>query len=514
MLPVCIFLFVLIGNSESARILFVGGTPSYSHQVVYQPIWKELSLRGHQVTAITSNPLNDASLSNLTEIDTSFVYKLIDEKYKFGETLDRLKDDTLKFAKYFLNLLSSMSEEQLASDQVQELINSDANFDLVIAEFLLPTHLAFSHRFNCPLIAITSLDASLPGHDSVGNPSHPVLNPDSLLQFNGDLTFLQRVTSTIYNIIRRITFESVKSKEDEIVAKYFGEGYPPLTEIIDRIDMFFMNVNPAFHNLRPTVPAVVHIGGGMNIRPPKKLPEELQTFLDNAKEGVIYFSMGTNVRTSTLSETFLKVLLESFAKLPYKVLWKLDNENLPNKSDNILIRKWLPQQDVLRHKNVKIFITQGGLQSIEEAINFKVPLLAVPFFADQFSNAKQIEVKRIGKALDHHKVTTEEFVGAVQEILGNSEYQENIDELSKIAHDQPMSGLEKAVWWSEYVLRNKGAKHLRSPALKMPIYQYLLLDVLLFIIATFGVLGYLILKMGRYLFGKVNLEKKKTQKLL
>lgn len=54
-----------------------------------------------------------------------------------------------------------------------------------------------------------------------------------------------------------------------------------------------------------------------------------------------------------------------------------------------------------------------------------------------------------------------------------------------------MTGLEKAVWWTEYVLRHKGAKHLRSPALDLPAYQYYLLDVLGFCLAVIVTVAYL-----------------------
>lgn len=54
-----------------------------------------------------------------------------------------------------------------------------------------------------------------------------------------------------------------------------------------------------------------------------------------------------------------------------------------------------------------------------------------------------------------------------------------------------MTGLEKAVWWTEYVIRNKGAKLLRNPIRDLPLYQYYFLDVIGFIglicfIVTFG----------------------------
>lgn len=63
--------------------------------------------------------------------------------------------------------------------------------------------------------------------------------------------------------------------------------------------------------------------------------------------------------------------------------------------------------------------------------------------------------------------------------------------------DQPQNGIEKAVWWIEYVIRHKGAKHLRSIAVDLPLWQYLMLDVLgfLFVIVTsFLLIIYFIVK--------------------
>lgn len=55
---------------------------------------------------------------------------------------------------------------------------------------------------------------------------------------------------------------------------------------------------------------------------------------------------------------------------------------------------------------------------------------------------------------------------------------------SRIMHDKPMKPLERAVFWVEYVLRNNGAYHFRSNALDLQWYQYLLLDVVGFIILS------------------------------
>jgi glucuronosyltransferase len=51
--------------------------------------------------------------------------------------------------------------------------------------------------------------------------------------------------------------------------------------------------------------------------------------------------------------------------------------------------------------------------------------------------------------------------------------------LSAVLGDQPQTPLDRAVYWTEYVIRHKGAAHLRSAAADLSWYQYLLLDVML-----------------------------------
>jgi glucuronosyltransferase len=69
--------------------------------------------------------------------------------------------------------------------------------------------------------------------------------------------------------------------------------------------------------------------------------------------------------------------------------------------------------------------------------------------------------------------------------------------MSALSKDEPQSPLNRAVWWAEYVLRHNGAKHLRSAALDLAWYQYLLLDVVAFLFLLVAItvyIWYLILK--------------------
>lgn len=78
-------------------------------------------------------------------------------------------------------------------------------------------------------------------------------------------------------------------------------------------------------------------------------------------------------------------------------------------------------------------------------------------------------------------------------------YKQKAKELSEDFRDRPMSPLETAAYWTEYVIRHKGAPHLRSTAIRMPWYQYYLIDVLLviflFSISVCVVIYYLIVKL-------------------
>jgi len=60
-------------------------------------------------------------------------------------------------------------------------------------------------------------------------------------------------------------------------------------------------------------------------------------------------------------------------------------------------------------------------------------------------------------------------------------FSENVKRMSSIFHDRSMSAMDTAIYWVEYVIRNKGAHHLRSAAVDLTWYQYYLLDVITFL---------------------------------
>ncbi|KAJ8923418.1 hypothetical protein NQ315_001976 [Exocentrus adspersus] len=206
---------------------------------------------------------------------------------------------------------------------------------------------------------------------------------------------------------------------------------------------------------------------------------DLKNFLDGAKNGFIYFSLGSNVKSKELRKESLNSIMQALGEMPYKVLWKFEDDYLPGKPQNVKLVKWAPQQAVLAHPNIKLFVTQGGLQSMEEGIYAEVPFVVIPFFADQDQNAHLMQQKGIAVVVDRFPhIEEKELKTAMLEVLNNPIYGNAVKRLKQLAMDTPMTGLEKAVWWIEYVIRHKGAKHLRNPAADLPFYQYYLIDVI------------------------------------
>ncbi|KAK5640042.1 hypothetical protein RI129_010853 [Pyrocoelia pectoralis] len=489
---------VTIHLGSTARILGIVPTPSYSHQVVFQPLFRELSLRGHNVTTITTHPIKDPALTNLTEIDLHFSYETW-QKGVVANIFDYSTNPIGSTIKMMASVLEIL-EQQLSHQSVQEFLNSKQEFDLVIIEASGCVMHAFIAKYKCPFIHMLSYDAPSVTYQEIGNPIHPVLYPHDFYSFYEHLPFLYRLTSVITDYLFKIMVEYAYSYQDKLVSKYFGPNYPPLKEIMENVSMLFVNTDPVFYKVRAHVPAVIQIGSGTHIKPPRPLPKDLQRELDGAKNGFIYLSLGSNAQSMNMPIETRNIILETFAELPYKVLWKFESENLPNKPENVLISKWLPQQDILRHPNIKLFITQGGMQSSEEALYNGVPIIGVPIFGDQFGNIGKMVHKGMGLSIDFDDLNKKEFQEKILEVIQNPKYRNKVKELAELAKDQPSTGLERAVWWSEYVIRHKGAKHLRSPLLDIPWYQYLLLDVLAVLLVILAIFLFILYKVVRYLF--------------
>ena len=122
----------------------------------------------------------------------------------------------------------------------------------------------------------------------------------------------------------------------------------------------------------------------------------MESFVDGSGDaGCIILSFGSILRSADLPSDVRRRFLSTFARLKQRVIMKWEDNSKLSKDDlipsNVKFMTWLPQQDLLGHPKVRLFITHGGLNSIQEAVYHKVPLIILPFIVDQPINARKAQ---------------------------------------------------------------------------------------------------------------------------
>nr|CAI5845674.1 unnamed protein product [Callosobruchus analis] len=278
---------ISVSFSSAANILAVVPSPAFSHQSTFWPIWRELSLSGHHVTLLTTDPMANRSLTNLTEYNFHEVYKYKEELVSLMDTAS-LPVLIHAMRKLVGNILTTFFE----SDVVQNLVknnNSTKKYDLVVIEDLFPEFIIFGEVYRCPTILIHSTDSPPSIHRAMGNSIHPVVYSEKYYACQGTLnvTFLERFGSTLYyaffNLVREFYITPMRNT---LLKKYIGPNAPTIDELLARVDLLLLNINPVLHGAKLLGPNTITFAGGVHMREPQPLPKVSGTtmyFVSNKK---------------------------------------------------------------------------------------------------------------------------------------------------------------------------------------------------------------------------------------
>ncbi|KAH9634398.1 hypothetical protein HF086_000224 [Spodoptera exigua] len=450
LLTVVACLSLSVPFSNGAKILGFFPFPSISHQVAFRPLMHELARRGHQVTVITPDPAfpKGGTPPNLTEIDVhDATYRMWHEQ--FVATPKGHKGNLVADFNIIYKLTAKIVDVELKDEEVKRLINDkNQTFDLIFAEAMMRPAIVFSHIYKAPVILMSSFGSFSDNYEVMGAPIHPFLYPFTVSRRLHSTSLWDKI-GHLYDYIRITMIQKNNYiEENRILRSHFGDNIPSVQEMNNNVAMLFLNLNPIFEGNQPVPPSVIHVGG-IHQKPHKPLPKDLKSYLDSSKNGVVYVSFGTNVDPTLFSPEKIAMFVRAFSRLPYDVLWKWNKDELPGRTDNIKISKWLPQSDLLN-----------------EAITGGIPMIGIPMYGDQC-------------------------------------YRRNVKKLGELMTDEPMTPLERAVWWTEHVLRHGGARHLRGPAANMSWAEYYELDLVLTLLLALVIAIATIVLIAKYLYNQV-----------
>ncbi|XP_049311877.1 UDP-glycosyltransferase UGT5 isoform X2 [Bactrocera dorsalis] len=362
-------------------------------------------------------------------------------------------------------------------------------FNLVIVAYYFNLgHLMLAGCFKAPIILSTETPPSFITNWEVGNPREEGYLTSEFAE--------SRLISNSY--LRRL----INMIIDKFIEGLFGVAHEIFHRLHSNSNLHFncqnirmddvrRNISLVFTNnhfsqgpIRPNVPTMVEIGG---VQIPERripLPQHIADHINKAVHGVIYINLGKGANCTNLPRELLDSLHDVLVESQRYVLWRWADCGKPREDSKILYTRWMPQNDILAQKKVKLFITHGSMSSLGEGQYHAVPMLGVTYSSELVGNVKFLAQFKLAERIDAYKTNKDEIRSKLFNMLNDQSYQERAALYSLLYRDRQLTPRETVLYWVNYVLRYGGTPHMRSPAAEMTQLQMLGLDLIVFTFST------------------------------
>ncbi|MCI4380499.1 hypothetical protein PGIGA_G00240670 [Pangasianodon gigas] len=498
-----------------------------SHWINMDIVLHELHQRGHELTVIRSSTSwyiheNASYYKSVTiqvtqphylerpELMAKFLQRNID--------IQRGEGSLLSFGAMQREMITLLKESHRISGEMVRIILEDktlvkklrdAKYDLILTDPGYGGGVVLGSYLGLPMVLNVRWITHTEGHFAIApSPLSYIPAVGSLVR--DQMNFKERLKNILhYGISMYIDHVIARPAYQHIISEFI-DPEANIYSLIQGTDLWLMRIDFVFEFPRPTMPNVVYVGG-FQCQPSKPLPNNLEMFMQSSGEhGVIIMSLGTLI--GSISPEISEIFASAFARLPQKVVWRHVGPKPSTLGNNTLILDWFPQNNLLGHPKTKVFITHGGTNGIYEAIYHGVPMLGIPLIFDQFDNVVRLKAKGIAEALAVTALDVDTLTRSLKNILDDKQpYRKNMRRMSEIQRDTPMKPMDSAIFWLEYVMRHKGAAHLRTESYKMPWYAYHNVDVLALLFGVFAVVLLLFVLTCRLLFKTLKTKRKIKQ---
>ncbi|XP_012385650.1 UDP-glucuronosyltransferase 1A10 isoform X3 [Dasypus novemcinctus] len=485
--PLCMCLLLVSGFAEAGKLLVIPFDGS--HWFTMRSVLEKLSQRGHELVLVQPEVSWHLETSlNYTVKTYSTSYTLEDFNREFlAFSYSQWKTKPLGIFSLLMNTPSSNSFKYIFS-HCRSLFNDaklveylkESSFDAVFLDPFDMCGFIVAKYFSLPSVVFSRGLFCHYLEEGAQSPSPTSYVPRSLSGLSDVMTFRDRVWNYIFHLQEHLFCHYFMKDALEIASEIFQT---PVTayDLHSEASVWLLRADFVFDYPKPIMPNMIFIGG-INCLPAKPLQKEFEAYVNASGEhGIVVFSLGSMV--SEIPEKKAMEIADALGKIPQTVLWRYTGSQPSNLGKNTKLVKWLPQNDLLGHPKTRAFITHAGSHGIYEGICNGVPMVMMPLFGDQMDNAKRMESRGAGVTLNVLEMTSEDLENALNTVINDKSYKENILHLSSLHKDRPVEPLDLAVFWVEFVMRHKGAPHLRPAAHDLTWYQYHSLDVIGFLLA-------------------------------
>ncbi|XP_061235182.1 UDP-glucuronosyltransferase 1A1-like isoform X5 [Neopsephotus bourkii] len=473
--------------AEGGKLLVMpqDGSHWLSMRVVLEKLWE----RGHEVVAVIPDAallLKSSQSFTVKTYSVPYTQEFVDEFYNsLGEmsfTNPSLLDKITLFTNLseLTNMYTTSCRHLLYDEELMKYLQ-DSKFDAIMMDPVLPCGPIVAEYLSLPSVYfMRGLPCNL-DYKATQCPSPSSYVPKIFTYSSDNMTFTERVKNFLIGASEHVFCDLFYLNYKNLASEFLRREVTML-QLFSQASVYLMRYDFVFEYPRPIMPNMVYVGG-INCKQKQPLSEEFEAIVNASGEhGIIVFSLGSMVSEIPMKKA--KEIADALGTVPQTVLWRYTGKVPPDMPKNIKLVKWLPQNDLLAHPKTRAFITHGGSHGIYEGICNAVPMVLMPLFGDQMDNAKRIESRGAGLTLNILEMTTQDISTALQAVINDKKYKENIKRLSDLHLDRPIHPMDLAVHWVEFVMRHKGAPHLRPAAHDLNWIQYHSLDVIAFLIVV------------------------------
>ncbi|KAJ8719474.1 hypothetical protein PYW08_011649 [Mythimna loreyi] len=447
---------LLAASACGSDILMItmGGTKS--HKMPFWELARGLIRRGHNITFISAFPA-DFHISGLEEIAPEGLVTYVRNYMSFDLVGARMRGEDQMPVKDILRYGYEACDAFLSDPETKSFLRSGRTFDLVILDGTYPEcALGIVYKLKVPFMYINTVGFYTMPLSNSGSPAPYSVTPFFGKGFTDNMGILNRALNAAFHATI-LPFHAFSMQILQgVLRRNFGQQMPHVYDMAKNVSFILQNGHYSVSYPRPYLPNVAEVAC-IHCKESKILDPEIEEWISGAGDtGFVYVSMGSSVRTTKMPLSAHRLLVEALGRLPQRVLWKQDAEqNMTDIPSNIKLYKWLPQQDLLGHPKIKAFVTHGGLLSMFETVYHGVPIVTIPIFCDHDANAAKAEVDGYAKKLDLQYLTPEKLYKAILEVITEPKYKIEVKKRQVLLRDQKETPLERAIYWTEYVIRHK-----------------------------------------------------------